>query len=89
MSDHEARISKLEQARHEIEDALLVMAHLETRQSQHVRELAENAESDRARLARIEREEEAHRRMNQETDERIAKLVSAIGELIARMPQPK
>jgi hypothetical protein len=82
MSDnHEARISKLEQARKELEESLLIMAHLETRQSQQIRQLAENAERDRERM-------EAHRRMNEETDARIAKLTSAIGELIARMPPP-
>jgi chromosome segregation ATPase len=76
---HETRISKLEQARKEMEDALLVMAQLETRQSQLTRELAENAERDRARIERAERR-------NEETDARISQLVSAIGELIARLP---
>lgn len=83
MSDnHEARISKLEQARKEIEDSLLIMAQLETRQSQHLRELTE-------RTARMEREDEAHRQRNAETDARIQRLVIAIGELIARMPPPQ
>jgi hypothetical protein len=37
----ERRVSVLEQARKEIEDAMLVMAHLEKRQSERTREHAE------------------------------------------------
>jgi ACT domain-containing protein len=87
--EHETRISKLEQARTEIEDALLVMAHLEKRQSEQIRILAENDDAQSKRLKELSERDEAHRLMNEQTDARIAQLVSAIGELIARMPPPR
>jgi hypothetical protein len=39
--NYEQRLSKLEQARKEIEDALVVMAHLETKSSARIKEHAE------------------------------------------------
>jgi hypothetical protein len=41
LDDHEARLSKLEAARKEMEDALVVMAHLETKSSARIKEHAE------------------------------------------------
>ena len=77
MSDHEARITTLEQARKEIEDNLIVMAHLETRQSNLIREQSEYLASHETRLQQQEER-------NSATDQRIEKLVSAIGEWIRR-----
>ncbi|HZQ54309.1 MAG TPA: hypothetical protein VFB14_19060 [Bryobacteraceae bacterium] len=81
MNDHEARIKALEQARKELEDAFLVMTHLETKQSNLTKIQADETEKLRAQMAE-------QRRLNQETDKRIADLVSAIGTLIGKMPQP-
>lgn len=41
MGDVEHRVSAIEQARREIEDAVPMMAHLEKRQSDHMREQAD------------------------------------------------
>ena len=77
--DHETRITALEKARKELEDAFIVMTHLETKQSNVIKLQAEETEKLRAQMAE-------QRKLNQETDERIAKLVTAIGTLIQRMP---
>ena len=90
MTDHEARVKALEKARTELEDSFLVMTHLETKQSNVIRQQAEAIDQIRAqekeqrRLNRLENEE--HRKLNRETDLRIADLVSAIGALIRQMP---
>ena len=70
--DHERRIRALEEARRELEDSFLVMTHLETKQSNVIKQQAEAIEEQR--------------KLNQETDKRIADLVSAIGKLISKMP---
>lgn len=80
MNDHETRIKALEEARKELEDALLVMTHLETKSSL-IKLQTEETEKLRAQM-------EEQRRLNQETDRRIASLVSAVGQLIARTPPP-
>ena len=77
MSDHETRITTLVQARKEIEDSLLVMATLETRQSNLLREQSEYLASHETRLQQQEERSRA-------VDERIEKLVSATGEWIRR-----
>jgi formate dehydrogenase maturation protein FdhE len=77
MNDHETRIKALEQARRELEDALIVTAHLATRQSNLLREQAEYLATHEQR---IQKQEEHGRTL----DERIDKLVSAIGEWIRR-----
>ena len=71
--DHEQRITALEQARKKLEDAFMVMTHLETKQSNVIKLQAE--------------EEEKQRKLNAETDRRIADLVSRIGALIRKVPQ--
>jgi len=70
--NHETRISVLEEARKNIEDSLLVMSHLEARQSRLIRDLADEQDEQSRKFA--------------EQGERIDKLVSAIGQLIARIP---
>ena len=70
--NHETRISVLEEARKNIEDSLLVMSHLEARQSRLIRDLANEQDEQSRKFA--------------EQGERIDKLVSAIGQLIARIP---
>lgn len=77
--NHEARISVLEQARKEMEDALLVTSQLEARQSRLIKELANEQDAQRA-------EQKAARERSAALDARIDKLVSSIGELISRIP---
>lgn len=77
MNDHESRISALEAARKEIEESLIVMAHLETKQSNLIKEQAEYMAEHEKRLRESEKQ-------NREIDKRIADLVSAIGEWIRR-----
>ncbi len=84
MSDTNQRLNTLEDARRNIEENLIVMAHLETGQSRMLKEHA-------VFLAEHERTlKEVDSRLNQmtvrgaETDIRIERLVSAIGTLVAR-----
>jgi hypothetical protein len=84
MSDHETRLTALEAARKEIEEALVAMAHLETKQSNLIREQAEYMANHEERLKSAERQAAAQRELNRDTDKRIADLVSAIGAFIQR-----
>ena len=77
MSSHEQRITARETARKEIEEALIVMAHLDTRQSNFCANKTEYLASHKSRI----RQQEERSRV---LDERIDKLVSAIGEGISR-----
>ena len=70
-------MTPIEQARKEMDEALVVMAHLETRQSNLLREQAEYLASHESRI----RQQEERSRV---LDERIDKLVSAIGAWISR-----
>lgn len=84
-SDHEARLRRLEEARKELEDAFVVMTHLETKQSNVIKELAAEQEAQRKRTTELD---EAQRKRTAELDERINKIISAFGDLIARIPPP-
>ena len=79
MDDRETRIKALELARKELEDAFLVMTHLETKQSNVIKQQAHAAEE-------LQKQAEEQRKLNRDTDKRIADLVSAIGTLIGKMP---
>ncbi len=81
MNDHESRISALEQARKELEDAMIVMAHLEKRQTERATEHATYIANHEQSLA-------DHDKRMKDLDVRIDRLVSAIGEWISRMPAP-
>ena len=76
--DPEIRIQALEKARKEIEDSLIVMAHLETRQSNVIKLQAEQ-------MDRLQQDAAEQRKLNQETDTGIANLVSALGEFMRRV----
>jgi hypothetical protein len=69
----ESRVQTLEAARKELEDALIVTAHLQQRQSQLLKEQSEYVASHEERIRGV--------------DERIEKLVSAIGALISERQQ--
>ena len=81
MKDHESRIAALEKARQELEDAMIVMAHLEKRQAERTKEHASYIAAHEKSLL------DHDKRMN-DLDVRIERLVSAMGEWISRMPQP-
>ncbi|MDQ2773745.1 MAG: hypothetical protein M3Y57_02285 [Acidobacteriota bacterium] len=77
MNDHETRIKALEEARKELEDAFLVMTHLETKQGSVIKQQAQAIDD-------LRRQAEDQRQLNRDTDKRIADLVSAIGTFISR-----
>ena len=79
LEEHEERIRALEGARKEVEESLIVMAHLETRQSNTIRDLAARAAQAEEFEERMKAHWESQRQLNAETDKRIADLVSAIG----------
>lgn len=81
MADFEQRLTKLEEAQRVIEDALLVQAQLEARLARTAKELAENAERDRARTEALDTRMKA-------LDDRLEKLVIAMGEYISRISPP-
>ena len=76
IDEQERRIRILGNARREIEDSLVVMAHLEKAQSESIKEMA-------SRTASLEQERERQRQLNRETDQCISDLVSAIGTFLA------
>lgn len=79
MHGFEAPLTTLEAARKELEDAFFVLAQLEKKQSEMLREQAEYIAAHEKRL------KEAEQR-NREVDIRIEKLVSAVGALIVNRP---
>src|SRR3954453_13936499 len=87
MDDHERRIQALEQARKELEESFLVMTHLETKQSNVIKQQSQAVDNLRSlaeeHRLRLEADEEREREFRREIDRRIADLVSAIGKLIA------
>ena len=78
--DFGPRLTRLEGARKEMEDSLVVMAHLEARQSQMMKEQV-------AYMVEYEKRLRESERRNDNVDKRIADLVSAIGVLITQRPQ--
>jgi hypothetical protein len=72
-------MAALEKAHKELEDSFIVLTQVETRMSQLLREQTEYVASHEKRL-----QEQAER--DRVIEERIEKLVSAIGDLIARTP---
>ena len=75
--EHKRRLRAMRNARKEMEDALLVMAHLETAQSNLPKRLSE-------RTVAMEEQRDRQRKLNAEIDQRIASLVSAIGGFISK-----
>ncbi len=75
MSELEPRVNRLEQAHKDLEDAMIVMAHLEKHAAQRVKEHA-------IWLADHEKSIAEQREFGRKLDDRIAQLVSAVGEMI-------
>ncbi len=84
MPDTNERLDKLEEARRIIEDNLIVMAHLEARQSEMLKEhpifLAEHNKT----MKEIKNILKQQTEKGKETDDRIEKLSLAIGTFIAK-----
>jgi hypothetical protein len=84
--DHEERIARLEAARKEMEDALIVMAHLETKSAGRVKEHAELIADHELRVKEhaefIARHEEFvayHEQIIREIDEKLNALINIVG----------
>jgi hypothetical protein len=72
--NHEERIGKLEAARKELEDSFLVMTHLETKQSNVIKGLAE-------RQAERDQFERVHQLRMQEFDEKLNALIDIVSRM--------
>lgn len=72
IDDHEARIGKLEAARKEMEDALVVMAHLEAKSASRVKEHAEY-------ISFLEEADKRHAVKMAEFDDKLNALIDMIG----------
>ncbi len=76
-----ARVRTLEDARKDLEDAMLIHAHLEKRAAERIKEHA-------IWLAHHEDQLREQAEFDRRLDERIASLVSAIGEMIRQGKSP-
>jgi 5-enolpyruvylshikimate-3-phosphate synthase len=63
IDDHEERLRKLEAARKEIEDALVVMAHLEATAAARIKEHAQFISDHRTAMSEFDQGERATRRL--------------------------
>lgn len=72
-NNFDSRLSRLEAAHKELEDAFIIMTHLETKMGQALKEQAQYIASHESRL--------------RDVDARIEKLVSAIGAFISQRTQ--
>jgi chromosome segregation ATPase len=86
IDDHEERLRKLEAARKEMEDTLVVMAHLEAKAAARIKEHAEFIADFEASLRSHDKRMAKQDERSVALDERVDKLVSSIGELISRIP---
>jgi hypothetical protein len=75
--DFEARVAKLEQAHKDLEDAMIIMAHLEKTAAERIKEHA-------TFIAEEEEYRREQKKRDRELDQRIDKLVSGMGEWIRR-----
>jgi len=75
MPNFDGRLKTLADANREVQDSLVVISHLEARQSRLIKEQAEYLASHELRLRQSEQR-------NHDADTRIEKLVSAIGALV-------
>jgi chromosome segregation ATPase len=86
--DHEERIARLEAARKEMEDAMIVMAHLETKSSARVKEHAEFIADHELRIKEhaefIARHEEFvayHEQIIREIDDKLNALIAVVSRM--------
>ena len=81
------RLTALEAAHKELQDAFIVMTHLETKMSQMLKEQAEYVANHEKRMQALDARNRDLDARNRDVDERIDKLVSAIGKLISERRQ--
>jgi len=88
LDDHELRIARLEAARKELEDAFIVMTHLETKAAARVKEHAEFIAEHEARLrshsefiASQEAAMHLHAQKMNEFDEKLNALIDVVGRM--------
>ncbi len=77
--NHEQRISKLEAARKEMEDALVVMAHLETKSSARVKEHAEFIAEHQRHIEFMQAADKQHALKMAEFDDKLNALIDMMG----------
>ena len=80
------RMEALEKAHKELEDSFIVLTHVETKMSQLLKEQTEYVANHEKRLQEQEKRRQEQAERDRAIDERIDKLVSAIGDLIRRIP---
>jgi flagellar biosynthesis chaperone FliJ len=88
LKDHEERIARLEAARRELEDSLIVMAHLETKSAARVKEHAEfiagHEQAIREHTEFIAHHERVMREIDdkhREIDEKLNALIDVVGKM--------
>jgi hypothetical protein len=74
LDDHEQRITLLEAARKELEDAFIVMTHLETKAAARIREHAEFIASEEAAM-------KLHRQKMSEFDDKLNALIDIVAKM--------
>lgn len=83
MSELEPRASRIEQAKKDLEDAMIVMAHLEKKAGERIREHGEWLVEHEKSMRDHDRQIAEQREFGKKVDERINNIVSAIGKMIS------
>jgi hypothetical protein len=88
IEDHEERLRKLEAARKDMEDTMIVMAHLESKAGARIKEHAEFIADHEDAMRRhdkaitsLDAYTEAHRISMQEFDEKLNALIEIVGRM--------
>ncbi len=79
LDDHEERIGKLEAARKEMEDALIVMAQVESKAAAHTKEYAEFIASHQEHIEFMRASDARHAIKTAEFDDKLNALIDMIG----------
>ncbi|MGA7411898.1 MAG: hypothetical protein WBW33_15575 [Bryobacteraceae bacterium] len=83
-----ARVRTLEDARKDLEDAMLIHAYLEKKAAERIKEHAVWLAHHEEQLRQQAEADRQLKEFDRDLDERIANLVSAIGELIRQGKSP-
>ncbi len=81
LDDHELRITRLEAARKELEDAFIVMTHLETKAAARIREHAELIASHAEFIASEQAAMLRHTEKMREFDDKLNALIDIVGRM--------
>lgn len=79
--NHEERIGKLETARREMEDALVVMAHLETKSAARIKEHAQFIADHQAAMKSFDRNLQSHAASMLEFDGKLNALIDIVSRI--------